>query len=69
MDFPQIDIPPWPVCSSPKPQGVGGPGPSLDPWAAMAWEQEAGSEQASHCPERRGGAHLVMPGPRGLEWA
>lgn len=36
-----------------SPRVWGAPEPSLDPWAAVAWEQEAGSERASHCPERR----------------
>lgn len=55
LDFPQTDIPTWPVCSSPKPQGVEGTWDHngeqrkpLDPWAAMGWDQEAESEQASY---------------------
>lgn len=44
-----------------SPRGWGTSGPTLGikkatgSWAVMAWEQEAGSEQASHYPERSAG--------------
>ena len=54
LDFPQTDIPSWPVCSCPEPPGGGGhlgphcrcEGSHQTPWAAMGCEYSARREQA-----------------------